>query len=371
VGGARWTRTAENAIIPVIHLGPGLALDTGVRAVLCLAALALPGCLYLDVINVAPVARIERLDSGPLYIGNEPARLTARMSDDEDGDALVYDWQARACAGCVAFASDTGREFDVPIYSHATVRVRLVVFDRHGAQGEATIELPVTNRDPTLQVQVSPIPGPDGTHTVTRPIDFAASGADPDGDSIDYRFVLYPPPGSDPNRVTFSELTPTNYRLEPDVPGRWEVEVTAEDRHGGAATVRETVMVAPDAPPCIAATSPACSPEGRVVMLRAAGPRRFAVDSVVDDLDAHPGSGIHFRWLVSLPGSGPLVEVAGRDLPDLVLDPADLDPGDVLAVRVEVADRVERALPCAGDQAACSIRGDSCLQRLTWTVEVC
>jgi hypothetical protein len=356
-------------MLSILHVGPLLAPVPDVRAVCWLVALLLPGCFYLDPINVPPEARIVRIGDEPVHVGRT-VRLSAQASHDEDGDELRYDWVAATCAGCPSQAADQQMEFSVTILKQDTLRVRLWVFDPHGARGEAVLELPVANRAPAGLLTVPTLPNPDGTYTVTRPIVFAAAGSDPDGDAVTFAFALHPPPQSNPDRVVFERLDERTYHLEPDVPGRWEVAVTITDALGLATTLREAVMVAADAPPCIAATTPAWSSDTRLVLLRSAGPRRFAVESVRDDLDAHPGTGIHFRWLVAAPGSSVPVEIAGRDLPELVLDPADLDPGDVLGVRVEIRDRNARPLPCAAEQAACSIGGDACLQRLTWTVEV-
>ena len=60
----------------------------------------------------------------------------------------------------------------------------------------------------------------------------------------------------------------------------------------------------------------------------------------------------------------------GHDSAALIVDPADLDAGDLLEVRVEVSDRRDRALPCAAAQPACSLTSDDRYQRITWTVEV-
>ena len=71
----------------------------------------------------------------------------------------------------------------------------------------------------------------------------------------------------------------------------------------------------------------------------------------------------------AIPAAAP-PEIAGHDLADLTIDPADHLPGDTLTLRVEIADRTPRTLPCAPDQPECSIGGDACLQRTSWTVAI-
>lgn len=72
-----------------------------------------------------------------------------------------------------------------------------------------------------------------------------------------------------------------------------------------------------------------------------------------------------------LPGLPTFFEVTGNDSPELSVEPADFDSGDLLDVRVEVSDRTgDRDLPCPIAQAACSLTGNDRYQRITWTVEV-
>ncbi len=356
-------RLTKKSMVSALPMGLGIAESSCVR---WLWLLALTGCFYLDPINVAPTVRIVRIGSGPVFPGHTLS-LSAETEDD-GGEPLVYDW--RATAGGAELPSGSLPDFTVDVSGHDPVEVALRVTDEHGAWSEASFQLTVGDRAPDVILQVTTPPNPNGGYTVSRPIELAAMGSDADGDTQTYSFMLIAPPSSDPSEPRGAATSATTYRLVPDVHGTWEVAVIADDGYGMTATQRVSVTVGADAPPCIAATSPAWSPETRIIVPRAGGERRFSIESVSDDLDAYPGSGITFRWLVSLPGSPVPVELPGHDLPDFVLDPQALDPGDVLAVRVEVADRVTRELPCALDQAACSIGGDTCRQRLTWTVEV-
>src|SRR5262245_27463124 len=93
-----WLR--KNAMILRIGVGPGLAQRKIVRPLLLLTLPWLVGCFYLAVINVAPVAKISRVDAGPVYLNSAPLRFSAKDSVDEDGDELRFAWGAQACAGC-------------------------------------------------------------------------------------------------------------------------------------------------------------------------------------------------------------------------------------------------------------------------------
>jgi hypothetical protein len=359
-------------MISAMGLGPGLAVgkDVPPARVAVAAALLASGCFYTEVINVAPEARIERLDPGaPVHI-DQPVMLSAATSADPDGDELTYAWQARACATCAAFRADRSRTFEIEPPGHDPVLVELRVTDVHGAASTATLQLEVANQHPVVAVIASGTENRDGTYVADTPIFFTAAGSDLDGDELMFHFMVRPPLGSRPGAFQFTPVDEKTYRLLPDVAGAWRVEVTATDEFGGQGTDDETVTVAADQPPCIAATSPAWSPDARVILPRTGGPRAFAVESVTDDLDAWPGTeGLRFRWLTALEGE-PLVEVAGLDVAALTVDPAELDPGEVLLVRVEIADRETRVLPCGVGQAACSIGSNGCFQRITWTAEV-
>lgn len=339
---------------------------------LALVATLTPACFYTEVINVAPSAHIERVDGLPAVLPNSTIRVSAGASSDPDGDSLTYSWTAVGCAGCPATPGN-GMEFSYAIGGrHEAVSILLLVVDEHGAASETRLTVQVANSPPSATIIPQGESNDDGSFVLGRQLYFMAQGTDPDGDlALSYSFALHPPPAADPDRYSFEPGGGLNtYTLVPDVPGMWEVEVTVRDAFNGMTTVRQTVTVAQDRPPYIAATVPEWSPEAQIILLRSAGPRRFVVASVADDLDPFPGSpNLHFRWWVKLPGAA-LAEVPGHDLAELTIDPADLAPGDALEVRVEIADRLPRTLPCAPAQAACSLTSDDRYQRLTWSAEV-
>jgi hypothetical protein len=53
------------------------------------------------------------------------------------------------------------------------------------------------------------------------------------------------------------------------------------------------------------------------------------------------------------------------------IDPASYQPGDIVELRVEIADRNNTPITCADGNATCSVVSDNaCIQRQTWRVEV-
>jgi hypothetical protein len=354
--------------------GPGLAQLSAVRWLALLAA-GLSGCLYLDAVNLPPIAQIHAPD-GPFHIHDAVVLDAAMSSDDTDSAALVYAWSARPCPSCATVTLPPTRQVSVTLDGHDPVLVTLVVRDTHGAlSSPATYTLTATDRPPAFGLALTTPDDGSGRYTLEQPVSVAVAeaqpaAADPDGDVVTYRAMLVAPSTSDPNLASLSARGVGAWSVVPDVPGHWQLVVTGDDGYGGVTVRTQGFDVAPDRPPCIAATTPGALGDGHILLLRdAAETRRFAVDAVSDDLDPYPGGVPHFRWFLG-PEGAPPAPLAGHDLSDVLVDASDYLPGDVLTLRVEIADRVERTLPCAPDQPRCSIGGDSCFQRLGWTLEV-
>ncbi|HTM21383.1 MAG TPA: hypothetical protein VL172_12770 [Kofleriaceae bacterium] len=210
---------------------------------------------------------------------------------------------------------------------------------------------------------------------VGTPIDVLANASDPDGDELTINWELFAPDGSTPSWSPSADIADA-YRLVPDVAGVYEVRITADD---GTDLVDETLPIEVDAdvPPCLDTLDPA--PAGIYQVDRDGGIWDAKVGSVIDDLDPWTQTSDEwdflgetaFAWKVASPDTGgELVPVAGLDGPLYQLDPSIYAPGDSVQIQVEIADRVDRTLPCAADAATCSIAGDSCLQRVTWEVEI-
>jgi len=364
-----------------------------------LAGIAAAGCLYTGPINDRPRAEIEKLTPGPYHYPRQVLEFTARKSSDrEDGGGISCTWSAFTCTteGGAESCAPLGESVELPpdgvfrppaIPSHDPVVVQLQVRDRSGAVSRDTMRIEVGNRPPGLQLQVNQgaqAPGTTESYVVTVPIEISLRDlVDPDGDEVSVTWQLADrPAGSDPNQVEWGPVGTDSdtYRLVPDAPGVWRIEVTASDGfEQGTTTVTEQIPVDEDQAPCIALTAPAAPAPGRHVLSREDGPRRFAVLAVTDDLDPYPRpprdspylGAAELSWSLAGPQTGgALVPLAGAGGGDVVIDPAAHAPGDRIELRVEARDRVDRALPCDPSAPTCSIGGDGCLQRVSWEVEI-
>lgn len=366
-----------------MRVGKPLALAAACvlrRLVPLLLLAATPGCFFTDPINGRPAATIEDRDP-KIPLKDAEIWLSARKSDDPDDDPLSYQWTASSCVdttSCTVFQNGGSVEFTFKIPDKRLVIVGLTVEDEHGARNYATLSFTPVNQLPTATIQLQyPPPNGAGAYTVGRKLTFAAGASDADQDPLTIAWNKYPPPGSDPESVEWT-TSDEEATLRTDVPGLWTIEVTATDTDDATAVDDIAFMVVDDQPPCIAATDPAAITGARYILTRDDGPRRFSVETVTDDLDPYPLpaspdedlGGARFRWFVAGPGAGaPFVEVPGHDLHDLVIDPAIHAPGDVLGLRVEITDRVLRP-SCDAAEPTCPAGGGSCLQRVSWTVEV-
>lgn len=365
----------------------------------CLGAfLGAAGCFFVQPINSPPQARIEKDTQGPHYRG-DTLSFSARKSGDADGELLRATWRAFTCSpdgsACDApsFASRAEAPlsesfgFTIPAFRQdstdatSLILITVAVLDAQGAQHQDQLLVDVLNQDPSLDLQVQGFRSPSGSgYPVGTSMQILAASQDPDGDTVTLDWRLYPAQGSVPANVRWQPIEDTTYELEPDIAGLWTVEVTASDGLGGTVTLSEPILVQADALPCIAATDPLAPVQGRYILDRDGTPRRFAVLNVRDDLDVYPPPPAHlkppmgsasFRWFVATPDTeGGLVELAGHEVADLLVDTSAYAPGDRLTLRVEIDDRVGRDLICAPDAPTCSLSGDTCLQRVTWEIEV-
>ena len=109
----------------------------------------------------------------------------------------------------------------------------MTVTDSRGATATDTVVVTAGNRAPTVDLQATPTSGP-------RQLDvtFTASGSDPDGDALEYRF-------------DFGEGSPTRWRRSGTVDHRYRTvgiytaTVTVRDTAGATATDTVQITVTP------------------------------------------------------------------------------------------------------------------------------
>jgi hypothetical protein len=362
----------------------------------------LGACFYTDSINQRPSIDIRQTNSSEVFRGSEVA-LEAESDDPED-HLVFYSWRSYACTttdalpsgerpGCDQVPFHTGElkttSFIVPVMRTdevvpvEAVLVILQAQDDYGAvaRPDQQLVIPVGNHPPVLELSMRT----NYKFIVGTPIDLYAKVSDPDD-------------GAAAATLTYKLFTPMNEQSadiqEVDVPdpeapvsleegwqftpggvGRWEFKVTATDPLGAIDDEPLVIDVIADDPPCLMQWAPIAAPSGTEWPMT--DPTLFQVKVVKDTLDPYPtvpGDALRrttaFSWSVKQPGATTRTPL-GATANALSLDPANYTPGDIVELRVEIADRNATPVNCADDQLTCSvISDDACIQRLTWRVVV-
>ncbi len=356
------------------------------------------GCFYTDPINQRPSADIIQASSKTIY-RNDPLALQASTYDPE-GELVTVAWRVYACTdattpdGCdqVPFETDilTDITFMVPAFrSDGTtpvqaLRVILEAKDAHGATAKPDQELllAVADQPPTLKLAKATRHG----YVVGTEIDLYAHVDDADDGyqmvTLQKPWQVFSPASQPPFTLVDKGTLPNDptthwqqFTTSPTGSGDWTIEVTASDELGAQTTQDLPITVVPDHPPCLSQWSPLAPPPGSTLPMQ--DPTLFQVLVVEDDLDPYPPvpsdpvlGQTSFAWSLQPPGASsyqPLA-ITGNSV---TLDPATYTPGDVLALRVEIQDRNHTPVNCPTSDPTCSVISDpTCIQRLTWLVEV-
>lgn len=348
------------------------------------------GCFYTAPINQRPSAAIEGGSSAPLY-PNSPVSLQA-LTSDPDGDYVELTWRAYACTAADdcdtdpwTTSSSIDMNFDVrPLRADGatpvqTVLVTLDASDQYGAHARPMpqVVLGIGDHGPSVTGSASSR----YEYVVGTPIDVYATVGDIDygPSAVNLTWTVVSPP-SQP-AYTFADLSSTpapniyGKTLTAMGSGAWDVRVTATDPLGIAASADVPITMIDDPPPCLEQWTPIAPPPGE--QLPVSQPTLFQVLVVNDDLDPYPpvpGDPVlgttTFAWSLLPPGGSAFQSLTATSN-SLALDPADYAPGDVLELRVQVYDRNMTPIACPAADATCSvISNPSCIQRLTWNVEV-
>jgi hypothetical protein len=360
------------------------------------------GCFYTDSINQRPSIDIRQTSSDEVYRGS-PVALQAE-SDDPEGHVVFYSWRAYACTetealpsgerpGCDQVPFHTGvlatTDFVVPVRrvdEDVPVEAVLVILqaqDDYGAvaRPDQQLVIPVGNHPPDVELSMrTPY-----EFIVGTPIDLYAKVSDPDDGAaaVALTYKLFTPmsqPSMDIDPVDVADPeAPTSlqegWQFTPGGVGRWEFKVTGTDPLGAVDDETLVIDVIADDPPCLVQWAPIAAPSSTTEWPMT-DPTLFQVKVVKDTLDPYPtipGDAVRkttaFKWSIKQPGSSSRTDL-GATGTAVSLDPANYTPGDIVELRVEIADRVARTINCADDQLTCSVISTSCIQRQTWRVVV-
>jgi hypothetical protein len=374
---------------------------------LVFVCLGLGGCLYLDPINQRPSLEIVNTSSEVIGRGQEDVTLEA-VADDPDGHVVDVSWRIFVCDDAARVetcdpdpALESGNRvfvFDAPVRRANDTPAQSLLVELEGqdnlgaiARPSQQLIVPLGNGKPTLDVSHRSSYG----STLDTPIEVFAVYGDPDDspDAVVVSFELLSPgitsavpvnlcPPAEPECLDPMQLgkRERGIRFTPDLVGEWQVRVIATDPLGlleGSTEVIETVVVVADQLPCLGVVSP--QPPASSNLLPITDPTLFQVHQVLDAIDPFPtnlGDSIlgqsSFHWSLEINGGARAV-LATETGNSVALDPASFTPGDVVELRVEIADRNSPfPLTCDPAEPTCLLDPTqvTCLQRQTWKVEV-
>lgn len=373
------------------------------------------GCFYTDPINQRPSVAIHWT---PVELFRGDPVTVEGVADDPDGDIVAYQWRSYACNQtddvqiCDHTQSDSGvgsefksfvpaRFLDDPATGSGpgsgsglevnTLHITLEGRDSYGATAKPsqTLDLAVGDAAPTLEMRKQL----KHNYVVNIPLGVYARIGDAD-DVLDaatdaLKITLSPwlavgPAGA--NNFTLTQdidAAPDDAKhfqrgksFTPTTIGDWTIDLTATDPSGKATQQLLPVHVSADAPPCLGQWDPTATSVPNTT-IPITDPTLFQVLVVSDDLDPYPSipndpifGTTEFHWSIVPPGGSrqPLAGVTGSGV---ALDPDSYTPGDIVELRVEIQDRTHTPVNCPDTDLTCSVISDqSCLQRLTWRVEV-
>jgi len=239
--------------------------------------------IQLDVTNSPPTA-----NAGPdqTVFRNEFTSLDGSGSGDTDGDPLTFVWVQTGGIPLPMTGGDTPNPTVIP-YVSGSYEFRLTVHDEWGGFSNDTMNLTVTNRQPTADA------GPDRTEAKRTSVQLdGTASADPDGDQLTYSWTQIVGPavalfGSDTATPTFI----------PSILGSYEFRLAVDDGDGGTSSDTVNVTVA-NLIPMADAGQDATVAKRNVVQLDGRG-------SSDPDNDA-----LTFSWIQT---GGPFVVIHGAD----------------------------------------------------------
>jgi hypothetical protein len=319
--------------------------------------------------------------------------LSAMGSSDPDiGDTLHFDWALTPKAPMADFQFGPCADKNSDAFRCLTAKttgaydVVVTVSDDAGLKTTAAKEILVLPG--TLPTAVIDLVGPTGIGPFPLGSTFRVSGARSivgDGSTLSYAWTLTGPPitmGPTGPRPTVlptmkcdGDDTQQSQCFVADMSGSYSPTLTVTNASGDSQPVTAgPFTVAPDQPPCLDQTTPPLTASMTTST-------SFSVGSVSDDLDPFPGVE-NMQWFQSTGYTvngvfqgGPFVPMT-KDFSMFNVTGATF--GQTVRVRLEIHDRnVDRTateFQACGDADVCAvpslIHPDTCIQRMTWTVQI-
>ena len=355
------------------------------RLLLVLACFGAGGCLLYDgPINRRPenvvITSLDVLTKGKMATFEASA-------NDPDGDVLSWVW-AYAPGVCPAEVTAenmpapsamTGNWFQITPPDFSAFCIWAQATDSHGAAARvpAAKTMVPSNQAPQA-VMTRQQPGGNANGPFPLFSDFrvsAAASSDPEGEPLtrEWSWTSLPNDRSRPNLHSCAPSDPVDMAacFHADEPGTYRLALTVSDGEKQTKT-EASFLVAEDAPACLHSLADNVS----VIPLDHTQAIAFAV-TVTDDGDPYPPSQPSyattgfplFAWSLRRNG-GAWQDIATYNFPTLTLAAEQAALGDVIDVRIEIADRAHplpRTLSSCQDQSICAVT-PSCAQRLTWKV---
>ena len=337
--------------------------------------------------NMPPTVQIDEL-SQSLH-REETVTFTATIHDpDQSNDSLDVAWHLDANGDCdqakagpaQSCATSSNSKCSYTPKTVGSICVVVQVKDRYGATAEASRLFSVENRPPTAGIErTSPASTPGVPATAPLPLfsNLSFSAAPPisndldpgDNSTLSYSWTVTQPDGTTLSEQTCATVeTSGTCSFAAAMSGTYHVEVTVTDSSGAvSAPASVDVAIAQDQPPCIAGFKP----ETLQTIAFADQNTTFAVNRVNDDGDPYPGSILGtFTWRYRTGASGAFSRLSNPyQSNQLDFGKGVFVTGDVIQIRVEYQDRINRSFSSCDQNAQRCELVPGCAQWVTWTVQ--
>jgi hypothetical protein len=362
---------------------------SGCLAIACVVFSGSSCLLYTDAINHPPQVKLTG-DAQTTWQTGHPHYHAEASDPDQSADSLTYEWrrQLGACpkdadVGVGPVVGDSKPDFENDVDFTDPFCVWVVVRDNRGSFAHDAISTVVNHLSTVAVIEVvKPAPVVGDHYPLMSVVQLSgAKSDDPESDGkLTFSWTLKR--GAEILTLGNCPQAPdSDICFTGDKEGTYVATLTVGDTRGGAATAMRTVVIDPDAPPCIAVTDPMFG-LSRIVR-DATEENIFEVKEVADDVDPFPPLDVRASvysfnvtwWMEGEDSNSP----SGRrpadqgQTPRVTFGPNYFRNGDQAFVRIQANDRVPRDFSaCVRDKVDnCALDKDrpTCFQWVTWRVD--